>query len=119
MAISSKSDSKITTLDDQADVPSAKVISADIDAIKGENFDAQMSGDTRMLTIHVSNEEGGHDAVFLGHNGFAYQIPRGKPWKVPAEVAQIIADSVMTSYKPGPGGSSIETKTPRFAYSIA
>ncbi len=114
-----KTESKITTLDDAPAPQSSKLVTAEADSIKGENHDAALSGDMVTLTIHNSSEDGGKDAVFIGHNGYAYQIPRNKPWKVPREVAQVVADAVTTSYAPGPGGSVIQSEAPRHAYSIA
>ena len=60
----------------------------------------------------------GTDAVFVSHNGYAYQIPRDKPYKVPFEVAQILRDAKVTVYKPaGNGGDVREETRARFAFS--
>lgn len=113
-----KPSSQVTTLD-ESPAASAPAAVADAGTIKGENHDRNLSGDHVNLTIHVSGEEGGQDAVFIGHNGYGYQVPRGKPWRVPREVAQIISDAVVTVYKPRADGSVSESQVPRFAYSIS
>ena len=85
---------------------------------KASGNDVGLSGDKVTITIHASEGEFGHEAVPVGHNNVVYQIPRGKAWVVPKEVAQIVADAVVTSYKPAAGGQNTEMVTPRFAFSI-
>ena len=111
--MATKSNSQISTLEDDtvaAQAPEAAVI-------KGENFDDQLEGQFEMITIHSGNDEAGSDAVAVGLNGYVYQIPRDKPFKVPAEVAQILRDAVTTSYKPDGKGGNVERHTPRYAFS--
>lgn len=73
-------------------------------------------GDKEYITIHSSGEDGGTDAVFVGLDGYAYQIPRDKPFLVPKGVSQILRDAVTTSYKAGPGGAVTERTTPRYVF---
>jgi len=74
------------------------------------------AGDKEYITIHSGGEDGGTDAVFVGLNGYAYQIPRDKPFLVPKEVTQILRDAVFTSYKAGPGGAVTERTMPRYVF---
>lgn len=117
------SDSKVTTLDDSAAmadeiVASAPKAKAAAKAIKGANHDAALTGKTRIVTIHPTNDEGGSDAVFLALNGYAYQIPRGIPVEVPDEVVQILknAKQELTSF--GKAGELITRETQRFPFSV-
>lgn len=132
-------DSTVTTLDDQPASPvgapkggnksaskgaekgaaAAAAAPDDTPVLTGSNRDAELSGDTVRLTIHPSSEEGGRDAVTITHNGYTYNIPRGKAWVVPAEVAQVMVDAVQTSYRRNEAGVVEQVDTPRFAYSIA
>lgn len=117
------SDSKVTTLDDSAamadDVVATPTRSkAATKAVKGANHDAALTGKTRVVTIHPTNDEAGSDAVFLSLNGYAYQIPRGIPVEVPDEVVQILknAKQELTSF--GKGGELITRETQRFPFSV-
>ena len=113
----SKSNSQISMIDDgqTAAVSAAPVVVAGV--LTGANFDSETSGKMEIITIHSSSEDGGSDAVFLALNGYAYQIPRDTPSKVPTEVAQVLRDAVVTNYKPGAGGVVTEKLMPRFAFS--
>lgn len=110
-----KSNSQVTTLDDAdasaADVAASAAAPQDI----GTNHDDALSGDRQVLTIHVSDLEGGHEAVNVSLNGYAYSIPRGKPVNVPAEVVQILQNAVTTSYVAKEGGGVLERSNPRYA----
>lgn len=116
MATTTKSDSKITTLDDQA--PAAAAPGVAVSAAKSSGQDSSLSGKKVLLTIHASDGEYGHEAVNIGHNNVVYQIPRNQAWEVPVEVANIIAQAVVTTYKRDPKGGDIELNTPRFAHVI-
>jgi len=107
--------SQVTTLDDNA--PEA-ASAAPVGEIKGANFDPSMSGSKRTITIHADNSEGGNDAVFVSVNGFAYQIPRGKPFEVPVEVIKVLEDAKLDIMSPAPGGSVNVRTAPRFAFSV-
>lgn len=87
--------------------------------VKGANHDVELSGAKKTITIHTSDAEGGHDAVFLSINGFGYQIPRGTPVEVPVEVVHVLENAKVTSYSPDPKnpGEFIERITNRFAFS--
>ena len=91
---------------------------ADAATIAGANHDDELGGETVLLTIHASSDEGGRNAVDLMHNGYLYQVPRGKAWRVPKEVAQVLADAVVASYQHDGQGGIVEINTPRYAYSI-
>lgn len=107
-------ESQITTIDD---APAADKITRA--PRKGKSpGDAPLSGNFVMLTIHPTSEDGGNDAVFVGHNGTGYQIPRGKPFRVPREVAEVVENAMVTTFKPGNSGGVVTTTVPRFAHSI-
>ena len=110
-----KSNSQISQIDDDAAaaVKDATPVNELKDPVAGEG----MCGKNEIVTIHSSAEDGGTDAVFLSHNGYAYQIPRDQPFKLPTEVVQVLRDAVTRVYKPGPGGTVIERNMPRFAFS--
>ena len=40
-------------------------------AVKANGHDVMLSGKKARITIHPSDSDGGHDAVFLGLNGYA------------------------------------------------
>lgn len=95
-----ETDSQITTLDDVAgDVKPrrARAVAAEVETLSGANSDPALSGKMALLTVHPTGEDGGKEALFVGLNGYAYLIPRGKPWKVPIEVAEA-ANPVVVSY---------------------
>lgn len=107
-----KINSQVSTLEDE---PVSAAVAED--ATKPLVLGSDLSGKMEILTIHSSNEDGGGDAVFVGLNGYPYQIPRDTPCKVPTEVAQILRDAVTTTYKPGPNGIVTPRSNPRFAFS--
>ncbi len=108
--------SQVTTLDDSNDVDVA--VAPASGAIKGANFDASLSGLKKTVTIHADGTESGNDAVFVGINGFGYQIPRGKPFEVPVEVIKVLEDAKMDILSPVPGGGVAVRSTPRYAFSV-
>lgn len=114
--MATKSNSVISTLDDEP-TPSVASVEAEILDIKGANHDAQLSGKMEIITIHSTPDEMGAEAVPVGLNGYAYQIPRDKPFRVPTEVAQILRDAITTQLKPGPNGTTTERSAPRHAFS--
>lgn len=113
--MATKSNSQISDIGDET-VTAAVTEAADTPAtVLGKNHDDNLSGVMELVTIHSSNEDGGSDAVFVSHNGYAYQIPRNTPCKIPTEVAQGLRDANVTSYKPGKDGAVTEQKSARFA----
>lgn len=87
--------------------------------VKGANADGELSGQRVTLTIHATAEEAGDEDVFVGLNGYGYKIKRGEPCNVPAEVAEIIKNAKVAVIRPAKDGSgTVESETPRFAYSI-
>ena len=115
--MATKSNSQISTLEDE--VVATEVTQAAPSAQEITSGDAAMSGRKETITIHSSSEDGGTDAVFVGIKGYAYQIPRDKPFIVPYEVAQVLRDAVTTSYKPGANGAVSERQMPRYAFSTS
>jgi hypothetical protein len=112
-----KPQSQITGLDDASQESAAAPAASDIVEVKGDNHDDAMSGKFEMVTLHSTEGDGGSDAVFVSHNGYAYQIPRDKPSKVPAEVVQVLRDAKVTIYKNGSNGQVTEETRQRFAFS--
>lgn len=124
-------DTQITTIDGEAEAaqgaapapakgkgkgasaaePEAKVLAPNGGAGAG------LSGEKVTLTIHPGQEDGGSDAVFIAVNGYAWQIPRGKPWQVPVEVVEALDQCVETKYTTE-GKNVIERQVPRFAYTV-
>lgn len=117
------SDSKVTTLDDAAAladeaIPAKTSAPRAARALKGANHDASLSGKSRVLTIHQTNDDGGSEDVFVGINGYGYQIKRGEPVEVPEEVVQVIANAKQELMTFGKDGNVITRTTPRFPYSV-
>lgn len=112
--------SQVTTLEGQEDGAQPAVAAAVTEAVtlRGTNDDAELSGKKATLTVHSDQGDGGTDAVFVSLNGYAYQIPRDKPYQVPMEVVQVLRDARVTHYRPGPAGAVIEDTRPRYAFSV-
>lgn len=114
--MATKSDSKITTLDDESTPVVAAAETAAV--VVAANHDSALSGRKRTLTIHPSEADGGNDAVFLQINGYGYQIPRGKPVEVPEEVIEVLNNAKQTFMSFGQGGGITERTAHRFAFSV-
>lgn len=114
-------DTQVSTIDDETttqDAASPAKTAAKAKAVKGANHDVELSGKKRTITIHTSDAEGGHDAVFLSINGYGYQIPRGTPVEVPVEVLHVLENAKVTTYSPSKEpGEFIERTTHRYAFS--
>lgn len=115
-------DTQVSTLDDettaQDSAPAKAAPAKGGKAVKGANHDVALSGKKRTITIHTSDAEGGHDAVFLSINGYGYQIPRGVPVEVPVEVLHVLENAKVTTYSPSKEpGEFIERTTHRYAFS--
>lgn len=110
------SNSQITTLD-AAPAPEAGRPRRAEAKVSGANHDVALSGKKAIVTIHPTDGEGGADAVFVGLNGYAYQIPRGEPQEIPVEVLEILKNAQTTSYRTDPRTGDVEPRTvPRYAY---
>lgn len=117
--MATKSNSTVTTLDNETPETQANEVAAEAsEGLQGANYDAQLSGKKVTLTIFPGEGEAGHDAVQIGHNGFMWLMPRGKPERVPEEVAMVIRDAKVTTYHTAADGKSIERESPRYAYQI-
>lgn len=85
--------------------------------VKGNGSDLSLSGEKIMIKIH-QGREGDTEApfVFIGLNGYGYQIPRGVPVIIPIEALEVLENAVMKTY-PTEGGIVIgEREVPRFGY---
>lgn len=109
-----KTQSQVTTLDDGDAAASADVATTPAFIASA---DAEMSGEKAVVTIHPVEGDGGSDAVFLQVNGYAYQIPRGKPVEIPVELLEVLKNARMTHYSQGAGGAVSERTVQRFAFS--
>lgn len=113
-----KAQSTVTTLESETPETQANDVATEAsDGLQGANHDAQLSGKKVTLTIFPGEGETGHDAVQVGHNGFMWLVPRGKPCVVPEEVAWVVRDAKTTTYHMV-DGKSIERESPRYAYQI-
>jgi hypothetical protein len=115
-----KSNSQVSTLDDDANdsaqaSPTAPAAAAR--EIKGNNHDEQLSGKRRTITINPTEGDGGHDAVFVSLNGYAYQIPRGEPQSVPEELVEILKNAKSTIYQSTKDGV-IERTVQRYSFTL-
>lgn len=75
------------------------------------------SGKRSKINIAMSKEDGGKDAVFVSVEGVAFQIPRGKTWDVPREVADVLDNAVEFTYDRDGDGNTSRTESPRYAVS--
>lgn len=111
------SDTRIDSLDDEATaaVESAAPTDAEEVHVVGA-IDDQMSGKRVKVMMHASQGDGGSDAVFASINGYAYQIPRGKPVSIPVELMEVLKNAIQTNYSTGALGSNVAQEIPRFAF---
>ena len=107
--------STVSTIGDKPQDAEVDAVAAPV--VKGANFDSQMSGNYEIVTIQSTNDDGGGDAVFVSLNGYAYQIPRDKPYRLPSEVVQVLRDAVTTVYAPGSNGVAVAKDRPRYSFS--
>ena len=105
--------SQISTLEDSA--PEAVASAAKSDIPRARHVDGG-SGKYELLTVYAGTEADGQDAVFIGLNGYAYQIPRNKPFLVPVEVVNVLRESVTRSYA-NVNGQQVASDRPRYAFS--
>lgn len=116
----SKSDTQVTSLDDEAGdtaVAAAPARAAKTIAAKGAAPAAEDPHRMVTLTIHQGQGDGGNDAVYLGHNEFGRLVPRGVPVEVPAHVVGSLDLAVQTVYTTE-GRNVIERQVPRYAYTV-
>ncbi len=115
------SHSQVSTLEAPARAgaqrPAAQAAAAQPVKAKGNGHDVALSGKKATITIHAGEGENGQDAVFVGLNGFAYQIPRGEPWEVPVEVLMIIENAVTEILSTDKGGVKSRT-APRYSVTV-
>ena len=108
---------QVTTIDDDNAPDTAASAKTQAAAVVGANADEALSGERRTVTIHTTDTDGGSDAVFVGLNGYAYQIPRGIPVEVPVEVLEILNSAKQSIFTSVPGGAVKERTVQRFAFS--
>jgi hypothetical protein len=104
-------ESSVTTIDDapkHVDIPAAVVL-------RGSDEGDNLSGERVELTIHPGEGENGRDPVFIGLNGTGYQIPRGIPVNVPAELVGILNDAKPLIYEAA-GAAVRAREVQRFSY---
>lgn len=116
----SKTDTQVTSLDDDNDAaaaaaaaPSAKA-KAPAAAKKGEAEDPNR---IVSLTIHRGQGDGGNDAVFVSVNEYARLIPRGLPVDVPHTVVAVL-DMANQEVFTTEGKVTSSQSVPRYAYTV-
>ena len=85
---------------------------------KVDGHDIALSGKKKTITIHISDAQGGDEAVPIGLNGYMYQVPRGVPVEVPEELVGILENAKTSTYHPGKDGELVERVHNRFAFSV-
>lgn len=100
-------ESQVSTIDDVVETKKPR---------KAPEAKAESNGKRQMLTIHSSSDDNGSDAVFVGVNEYAYQIPRDKPFEVPSEVVDVLRNAVTTKLRPGSNGGVVERTLPRYNF---
>ena len=100
------SDSEISTIDDVVETKP-----------KAKKAEAKPEG-RRTLTIHTGDGEGGTADVFVGVNGYAYNIKRGKPVQVPQEVIDALGNAKITRYA-AKDGVNEAIEVPRYAFTVS
>jgi hypothetical protein len=107
----------VTTLDD-APSASAPAAAASPKADLLIKHSAELTGKRKILTIHAESGPGGSHAVFVGLNGVGYQVPRGKPWNVPAELVENLKNATQTVYERDENDKMIQRESPRFGFTV-
>lgn len=108
-----KDTTSITSIDDEPKAVEVKK-AAKIDVTdNGDN----MTGDRVEIVIHQGEGEPGRQAVFLAINGHGFNIPRGVPVSVPAEVAEVLENATMVVYDIV-AGKQVARHVQRFSYSV-
>ena len=107
-----------TQITDISDAPAKKAAAPTVKArVVGE--DVNLSGKKKTITIHVSELEGGRDAVSIGINGYTWQVPRGIPVEVPVELVHVLENAKTSTYtSTGKPGEYNEQVNYRFAFSV-
>lgn len=115
------SNSNVTTLETSAPAPKGgkETKSAPVQELRGVANGAgggDFSGKKALLSIAPGTEEGGNAAVFVGVQGVGFQIPRGKQWLVPVEVANAVRDAQETRYSRDDNNKVTRMDVPRFSF---
>lgn len=111
-------ETQVSSIDDTPAQTAAPKASGAKRIPKVDGHDIALSGKKKTITIHTSESEGGHDAVPIGLNGYMYQVPRGMPVEVPAELVQILENAKTSTFHPSKDGELIERVSNRFAFSV-
>lgn len=113
-------ESKISSIDDTpVEAVSAPARQAAKRQPKIDGVDIGLSGKKKTITIHVSDAENGQEPVFVGLNGYGYQIPRGTPVEVPAELVSILENAKTSTFHPNRATGELEERVHnRFAFSV-
>lgn len=105
----------VTTLDDDSKPAAPKTADGKLAPKQGQS--AEFSGKKSMISIAISKEDGGRDAVFVGVQGVGFQVPRGKQWEVPIEVAEALSNATEWTYHRDEVTGVVERReSPRFAF---
>lgn len=93
-----KTDSQVSTLDDESPASEAAVPKVAAVAAQADGHDATLSGRKMLLNISPGIGKEGREAVPVGLNGRMYLIPRGTPCEVPEEVVEVLNNAVETRF---------------------
>lgn len=118
-------DARITTLDDETPIPAPTlgkkkaVAAAEVvtDAAPATVDANGMSGKKVEITIHQGEGDMGREDIFVGINGYAYQIKRGERVTVPVEVKEVI-ENALTIHQEYTKAGVVERKVPRHTMSV-
>jgi hypothetical protein len=108
-------DGQITSIDDAPEVVAdAKNTATAVDV---SDHSDSFTGDKVELVINSGDGAAGKQAVFVGINGFGFNIPRDTPVHVPQEVVDQLANCMETQYESIEGGKVVEREVRRYAFS--
>lgn len=112
--LDSESTANPSSGESQASAQAAPAVEAkDLKGIGNGDF----SGKKAILTIAASPGENGAEAVFVSVGGVAFQIPRGKAWKVPVEVVHALEIATELTYRRNEQTGALEQiESPRYTF---
>jgi hypothetical protein len=111
-----KETSVVTSIDDAPDTALDKAEA--VKEIAVSDVHGTFEGERAELTLHSTEGEVGHQAVFLGINGNGFNIPRDTKVIVPAEVIEALENATMEIHEPVVGGNTKIRNVKRFSYTV-
>lgn len=83
--------------------------------IIGKNHDATLSGKLAEVTFFEQDTDIGKLPIQAGINGYSYQIPRGKPVKIPVELYEQLTKGCVEEVFEAHGATVVRKERPRFS----